>query len=163
MSSYFYEICSKISPWPCWCWGSPWGWGGDGPSAPPSCPWGPEKIQMTNLIMPNNMSSTKYAKKPVPGPAYVGVPPGDGDGPSALQMSRGSGKNSKWIILLCLTIVFYEICSKISPWPCWYWGPPWWHGLLQNWSQRVLIKKVATMLFSMKNWRGRVGNIFPKG
>ena len=24
----FYEIPSKISPWPCWCWGSPgrWGW-----------------------------------------------------------------------------------------------------------------------------------------
>ena len=34
---------------------------------------------MTNLTMPNNISSMKYALKSVPGLADVGVPHGDGD------------------------------------------------------------------------------------
>ena len=38
---------------------------------------------MTNLTMPNNSCSMKYALKPVPGLADVGVPQGDGDGPIA--------------------------------------------------------------------------------
>ena len=42
---------------------------------------GQEKFQMTNLYMPNNVSSMKYALKSVPGLADVGVPHGDGDGP----------------------------------------------------------------------------------
>ena len=36
---------------------------------------------MTNLTMPNNISSLKYALKAVPGLAVLGVPQGDGDGP----------------------------------------------------------------------------------
>ena len=36
---------------------------------------------MTNVDMPNNISSMKYALKSVPGLADVGVPQGDGDGP----------------------------------------------------------------------------------
>ena len=38
---------------------------------------------MTTFTMPNKMSSMKYAQKSVPGPADVGFPHGDGDGPSA--------------------------------------------------------------------------------
>ena len=45
---------------------------------------GLEKIQMTNFIMPNNISSMKYSLKLVPGLADVGDPHGDGDGPMAL-------------------------------------------------------------------------------
>ena len=40
-----------------------------------------KKFQMTNLTMPNNSCSLKYALKSVPGLADVGVPHGDGDGP----------------------------------------------------------------------------------
>ena len=40
-----------------------------------------KKFQITNLTMPNNVSSMKYALKSVPGLADVGVPHGDGDGP----------------------------------------------------------------------------------
>ena len=36
---------------------------------------------MTNFYMPKNVSSMKYALKPVPGLADGGVPHGDGDGP----------------------------------------------------------------------------------
>ena len=36
---------------------------------------------MTNFIMPNNVSSMKYALKSVPGLADVGVTQGFGDGP----------------------------------------------------------------------------------
>ena len=54
---------------------------GDGPRAPPRCPGGPEKIQMTNYTMPNNIASMKYSLKSVPGLADVGVLHGVGDGP----------------------------------------------------------------------------------
>ena len=40
-----------------------------------------KKFQMTNLTMPNNVSSMKYALKSIPGLADVGVPHGVGDGP----------------------------------------------------------------------------------
>ena len=40
-----------------------------------------KKFQMTNSVMPNNVSLMKYALKYVPGLADVGVPHGDGDGP----------------------------------------------------------------------------------
>ena len=40
-----------------------------------------KKFQITNLAMPNNMSSMKKALKSVPGLADVEVPHGDGDGP----------------------------------------------------------------------------------
>ena len=40
-----------------------------------------KKFQMTNLTVPNKMSSMKYALKSVPGLADVGVPHGDRDGP----------------------------------------------------------------------------------
>ena len=56
---------------------------GDGPRAPSRCPGDPEKIQMTNFTMPNNISSMKYALKSVPGLADVWVLHGDGDGPRA--------------------------------------------------------------------------------
>ena len=48
---------------------------GDGPRTPPRCMgqvW--KRFQMTNFIMPNNISSMKYALKSVPGLADVGVP-----------------------------------------------------------------------------------------
>ena len=38
-------------------------------------------FQMSNLTMPDNISSMKYALKSTPGPAYVGVPNGGEDGP----------------------------------------------------------------------------------
>ena len=38
------------------------------------------KFQITNLTMPNNISSMKYALKSVPGLADVGVLHGDEDG-----------------------------------------------------------------------------------
>ena len=39
---------------------------------------------MTNLTMPNNISSLKYALKPVPGLAAIGVPHGVEDGSRTL-------------------------------------------------------------------------------
>ena len=45
---------------------------------------------MTNLNMPNNISSMKYALKSVPGLADVGVPHGDGDGPVTPAPRSGS-------------------------------------------------------------------------
>ena len=51
--------------------------------------WVWKKFQLTNFIMPNCVSSMKYALKPVPGLADVGVPHGDGDGPRT--RARGSG------------------------------------------------------------------------
>ena len=46
-----------------------------------------KKYQITNLTMPNNSCSMKYALKSVSGLADVGVPQGIGDGPRA--PSRG--------------------------------------------------------------------------
>ena len=42
-----------------------------------------KKFQMTNLTMPNNISSMKYSLNSVPGLADVGVPNGVEDGPRA--------------------------------------------------------------------------------
>ena len=43
--------------------------------------WGVrKKFQMSNFTMPSNSCSMKYALRPVPGLADVGVPHGDGDG-----------------------------------------------------------------------------------
>ena len=42
-----------------------------------------KKFQMTNFVMPNNVSFMKYALKSVLGLADVGVPHGNGDGPKA--------------------------------------------------------------------------------
>ena len=56
---------------------------GDGPRTSPRCMgrvW--KKLQVTNFDMPNNVLSVKYGLKSVPGLADVGVPHGDGDGPS---------------------------------------------------------------------------------
>ena len=53
---------------------------GDGPRTSPRCMgrvW--KKFQMTNFIMPNNISSLKYALTSVPGLADAGVPHGDGE------------------------------------------------------------------------------------
>ena len=44
---------------------------------------------MTNLTMPNNVPSMKYALKSVPGLADVGVPHGGKDG--SRTPARGSG------------------------------------------------------------------------
>ena len=49
-----------------------------------------KKFQMTNLTMPNNLSSMKYPLKSVPGLADVGVLHGDGDGPRTLAPGSGS-------------------------------------------------------------------------
>ena len=40
-----------------------------------------KKFLMTNLTMPDNISSMKYSINSVPGLADVGVPHGDGGGP----------------------------------------------------------------------------------
>ena len=50
---------------------------------------------MTNLTMPNNVSSMKYALKLVPGVADAGVPQGDGDGPVTPAPGSGS-KNATY-------------------------------------------------------------------
>ena len=42
-----------------------------------------KKFQMTYLTLPKNIPSMKYSLKSVPGPADVGVPHGDRDGPRA--------------------------------------------------------------------------------
>ena len=69
---------------------------GDGPRAPSRCPRGPEKIQMTNFTMPNNISSMKCSLNLVQGLADVGVPHGDGDGPrTPPRCLEGSGKSLK--------------------------------------------------------------------
>ena len=62
----FYEVCSKMSPWPCWCWGPPWWWGWP---LDPTLVAGEvrKKFQMTNITMPKNFSFMKYAEKSVPG------------------------------------------------------------------------------------------------
>ena len=51
-----------------------------------------KKFQMTNLTMPNNSCSLKYALKPVPGLADVGVTQANGDGPRAPAPGSGSKK-----------------------------------------------------------------------
>ena len=51
---------------------------------------------MTNLTVPNNSCSMKYALKTVPGPADVGVSHGDGDGPwTPSRCLEGSEKSFK--------------------------------------------------------------------
>ena len=50
-----------------------------------------KKFQITNLTTPNNSCSLKFALKSVPGLADVGVPQGDGDGPTA----QAPGSRSK--------------------------------------------------------------------
>ena len=63
---------------------------GDGPKTPPRCMEGVwKKFQITNFIIPNNISSMKCALKSVPGLADVGVPHGDGDGPRAQPRCQG--------------------------------------------------------------------------
>ena len=70
-------------------WGPPWGWGW--PQDPTQMPGEVrKKFQMTDFIMPNNISSMKYAQKSVPGLADVGVLHGDEDGPRALAPGSGS-------------------------------------------------------------------------
>ena len=49
-----------------------------------------KQFRMTNLTMPNNISSIKYDLKSVPGLADVGVPHGDGDVPRTLAPGSGS-------------------------------------------------------------------------
>ena len=54
----------------------------DGPITTPRCVRRVlKKFQMTNFDTPNNVSSMKYALKPVSGLADVGVPHGIEDGP----------------------------------------------------------------------------------
>ena len=48
-----------------------------------------KKFQITNLTMPNNVSSMKCALKSVPGLADVGVLHGDGDGPRVQPRCQG--------------------------------------------------------------------------
>ena len=51
---------------------------GDGPRTRPQMSGGVrKKFQMTNFTMPNIISFMKFALKPVPGLADVGVPHGD--------------------------------------------------------------------------------------
>ena len=74
--------------------GSPWGWGWPQNSTQMSGGVR-KKIQITNLAMPNNMSSMIYALKSVTGLADVGVLHGDGDGPRAQpRCQRGPEKIS---------------------------------------------------------------------
>ena len=50
---------------------------------------GRKKFQMTNLTVPNNLSSMKYSLKSIPGLTDVGVLHGDGDGPRAQPRCQG--------------------------------------------------------------------------
>ena len=70
---------------------------GDGPRTLPRCLKGVrKKLQMTNLTMPDNISSMKYALKSFPGLPDVGVPHGDGDGPrTPSRCLEWSGKSFK--------------------------------------------------------------------
>ena len=70
---------------------------GDGPRTLPRCLEGVrKKFQIPNFTMPNSISSMKYALKPVPGPADVGVLHGDGDGPrTPPRCLERSGKSFK--------------------------------------------------------------------
>ena len=53
--------------------------------------WGVrKKFQMPNFTMPSNSCSMKYALKPVPGLADVGVPHGVGDGPRTQALGSRS-------------------------------------------------------------------------
>ena len=52
-----------------------------------------KKFQITDFIMPNNISSMKYALKLVPGLADVGVPHGGGDG--TVTPAQGSGSKMR--------------------------------------------------------------------
>ena len=55
-----------------------------------------KKFQMADFTMPNTSCSMKYALKPVPDLADVGVPHGVGDGPRAPpRCLEGSGKSFK--------------------------------------------------------------------
>ena len=72
--------------------------GGDGPRTPPRCMgfvW--KKFEMTNFYKSNNVFSMKYALKSVPGLADVGVPHGEGNGPTTPPrcMEGGLEKVSK--------------------------------------------------------------------
>ena len=49
-----------------------------------------KNFQMTNLTMPNNISSMKYSLNSVPGLADVGVPHGVEDGPRTPAPGSGS-------------------------------------------------------------------------
>ena len=53
-----------------------------------------KKFQMTNLTMPNNISSMNYALKSVPGLVDVGVPHGDGPTELNPDVLRGLEKVS---------------------------------------------------------------------
>ena len=61
---------------------------------------------MTDFIMPNNISSMKYAQKSVPGLADVGVLHGDEDGPRALA----PGSRSK------IRAYHVDQCEKLKGW-----------------------------------------------
>ena len=55
-----------------------------------------KKFEMTNLTMPNNVSSMNYSLESVPGLADVGVLHGDGDGPrTPPRCLERSGKSFK--------------------------------------------------------------------
>ena len=55
-----------------------------------------KNFKMTNLSMPNKVSSVKYSVKSGPGCAGVGVLHGDGDGPRAPpRCLEGSEKSFK--------------------------------------------------------------------
>ena len=56
---------------------------------------------MTDIIMPNNVSSMNYAPKSVPGTADVGVPHGDEDGPLELR-PEGPDKKSTAATLISM-------------------------------------------------------------
>ena len=62
----------------------------------------------------------KYALKSVPGLADVGVLHGDGDGPQEPHPDvwRGQEKVSNDSFCYAQQLLFNEICSKISSWPC---------------------------------------------
>ena len=46
------------------------------------------------------------------------------------------------------------MCSRIRPWPCWFWGPPWGWGWPQNSTQMsgVARKKFQTSNLTMPNY-----------
>ena len=129
--------------------------------------WGVrKKFQITNLAMPNNMSSMKKALKSVPGQADVEVPNGDGDG--ARTPPRCLEGNSLVWPYPCLRLKFVPCHNTrfMQEWTRIFRSPPFCSddSLLQrakakakekgsSWPLEANIRKsVHTTMISVKNW-----------
>ena len=112
----FCEIFSQISPWPCWCWGPPWGLEWPQKSTQ-MVGWARKKFEMTNFTVPYNVSSMIGALRSVPGFADMMLGSSMGTG-MASEASRGLrfGKGCMCIprrsMLLWMQIPWYQFLCK---------------------------------------------------